>query len=46
LDDDETYVFKLDLNHWFYALPPSQISQSKNILLQNKEYAGSFDPLQ
>ncbi|NRF41920.1 RagB/SusD family nutrient uptake outer membrane protein [Pedobacter foliorum] len=46
LDGDGTYKFNLDLNHWFYALPPSQISQSKNVLLQNKEWGGTFDPLQ
>jgi len=46
LDGDPAYKFNLDLNHWFYALPPSQISQSKNVLLQNKEWGGTFDPLQ
>jgi len=46
LDGDAAYKFNLDLNHWFYALQPSQISQSKNVLLQNKEWGGTFDPLQ
>ncbi|SMC92053.1 RagB/SusD family nutrient uptake outer membrane protein [Pedobacter nyackensis] len=46
LDGDASYKFNLDLNHWFYALQPSQISQSKNVLLQNKEWGGTFDPLQ
>lgn len=46
LDGDESFKFNLDLSHWFYAIPPSQISQSKNILEQNKEWGGSFDPLQ
>ncbi|WP_290708853.1 RagB/SusD family nutrient uptake outer membrane protein [Flavihumibacter sp. CACIAM 22H1] len=46
LDGDETFKFNLDLNHWFYAIPPNQISQSKNVLEQNNEWGGSFDPLQ
>ncbi len=46
LDGDESFKFNLDLNHWFYAIPPGQISQSKNILEQNNEWGGSFDPLQ
>lgn len=46
LDGDETFKFNFDLNHWFYAIPPGQISQSKNVLEQNKEWGGSFDPLQ
>lgn len=28
------------------AYTESQISQSKNVLLQNKEWGGTFDPLQ
>ena len=46
LDNDASFKFNLDLNHWFYALPESQISQSKNVLQQNKEWGGQFDPLQ
>jgi len=46
LDGDASFQFKLDLNHWFYALKPDQISQSKNVLQQNKEWGGTFDPLQ
>ncbi|SMO72118.1 RagB/SusD family nutrient uptake outer membrane protein [Solitalea koreensis] len=46
LDNDPAYKFNLDLNHWFYAIPPGQISQSKNVLTQNKEWGGTFDPLQ
>ncbi|NQX40888.1 Starch-binding associating with outer membrane [Pedobacter steynii] len=45
LDGDINYKFNLDLNHWFWALSPSQISQSKGVLLQNKEWGGTFDPL-
>lgn len=45
LDEDPNCRFNLDLNHWFYALNPNQISQSKNKLEQNKEWGGSFDPL-
>lgn len=46
LDGDPNFKFNLDLNHWFYAIPPAQISQSKNVILQNKEWGGTFDPLQ
>lgn len=46
LDGDPNYGFNLSLNHWFYALNPNQISQSKNILEQNNEWGGSFDPLE
>ncbi len=46
LDGDANFKFNLDLNHWFYALPENQISQSKGILQQNKEWGGAFDPLQ
>lgn len=46
LDGDESIKFNLDLNHWFYPISPSNISQSKNVLLQNKEWGGTFDPLQ
>jgi hypothetical protein len=41
-----TQIFNLDLNHWFYALPPAQISIEPDMLPQNKEWGGSFDPLQ
>ncbi|SDE10641.1 RagB/SusD family nutrient uptake outer membrane protein [Niabella drilacis] len=46
LDGDPAYKYNLDLNHWFNALPANQISQSKNVLTQNKEWGGTFDPLQ
>ncbi|WP_346318014.1 RagB/SusD family nutrient uptake outer membrane protein [Chitinophaga sp. YIM B06452] len=46
LDGDANFKFNLDLNHWFYALPENQISQSKGVLQQNKEWGGPFDPLQ
>ncbi len=46
LDGDENFKFNLDLNHWFYALNPSNISQSKDVLKQNKEWGGTFDPLE
>jgi len=46
LDGDATFRFNLDLSHWFYALKPEQISQSQNVLQQNIEWGGSFDPLQ
>lgn len=46
LDGDPSYFFNLSFNHWFYALSPNQISQSMNKLEQNKEWGGSFDPLQ
>jgi len=46
IDNDPQYKFNLDLHHWFFAIPPDQISQSKDVLLQNSEWGGSFDPLQ
>lgn len=46
LDNDANFKFNLDLNHWFYALPESQLSQSKGALKQNTEWGGTFDPLQ
>jgi len=46
VDGDPAYRFNLDLNHWFNALKPEQISQSKNVLQQNVEWGGTFDPLQ
>ncbi|HKO80344.1 MAG TPA: RagB/SusD family nutrient uptake outer membrane protein [Chitinophagaceae bacterium] len=46
LDDDPSFKFNLDLNHWFFAIPPTQISQSKNVITQNNEWGGPFDPLQ
>ncbi|RPD39940.1 RagB/SusD family nutrient uptake outer membrane protein [Chitinophaga barathri] len=46
LDNDPNFKFNMDLNHWFYALPESQLSQSKGVLKQNKEWGGDFDPLQ
>ncbi|MEX6689527.1 RagB/SusD family nutrient uptake outer membrane protein [Danxiaibacter flavus] len=41
-----TDVYNLDLNHWFYALNPAQISIEPQNLPQNNEWGGSFDPLQ
>jgi hypothetical protein len=46
LDGDASFKFNLDENHWFFALKPDQISQSKNVLQQNMEWGGTFDPLQ
>ena len=46
LDNDPDFKFNLDLGHWFYALPENQLSQSKGVLKQNKEWGGPFDPLQ
>ncbi|TAN01742.1 MAG: RagB/SusD family nutrient uptake outer membrane protein [Chitinophagaceae bacterium] len=46
LDGDPNYKFNYDLNHWFYAIPPSQISQEPAMLPQNKDWGGTFDPLQ
>lgn len=45
LDGDSNYYFNLSLNHWFYPLNPDQISQSKNVLEQNIEWGGTFDPV-
>lgn len=45
LDGDNAIKFNLDLTHWFYAIPPSQVTQSKNVIIQNNEWGGSFDPL-
>ncbi len=39
-------VYNLDLNHWFNALNPSQMSIEPDMLPQNKEWGGTFDPLQ
>ncbi|WP_029279651.1 RagB/SusD family nutrient uptake outer membrane protein [Pedobacter borealis] len=38
--------YNLNLNHWFNALNPAQISIEPDQLPQNKEWGGSFDPLQ
>ncbi|MCD8136367.1 MAG: RagB/SusD family nutrient uptake outer membrane protein [Parabacteroides gordonii] len=46
VDGDPNYKFDLDLNHWFYAMNPEQISQSMGKLEQNKEWGGTFDPLE
>lgn len=46
VDGDPGYYFDLDLNHWFYALNPNQISQSRGKLEQNVEWGGTFDPLE
>lgn len=39
-------TYNLDLNHWFNALHPTQISAEPDQLPQNKEWGGPFDPLQ
>lgn len=39
-------VYHLDLNHYFYALNPAQISQEPDKLPQNNDWGGTFDPLQ
>lgn len=46
IDFDPSIGFKLDLNHWFFALNPAQISIEPDVLEQNKEWGGAFDPLQ
>lgn len=38
--------YKLSLNHWFNSLNPAQISIEPDQLPQNKEWGGTFDPLQ
>jgi len=38
--------FNLSLNHWFYALNPAQVSIEPDVLQQNNEWGGTFDPLQ
>ncbi|MNR51947.1 hypothetical protein D3C85_1717080 [compost metagenome] len=38
--------YKLSLNHWFNSLDPAQISIEPDQLPQNKEWGGTFDPLQ
>lgn len=45
LDEDPAFKFNFDLNHWFYPVSPANISQSKNVLEQNIEWGGTFDPL-
>jgi len=44
LDGDAAYKFALDLTHWFYALPPAQITKEPTQLPQNIEWGGTFDP--
>lgn len=39
-------TYNLSLNHWFNSLNPAQISIVPAELPQNKEWGGSFDPLQ
>jgi hypothetical protein len=46
LDGDPSYVFNLDLNHWFYPLSLAQMTLEPANLPQNKEWGGTFDPLQ
>lgn len=41
---DQTY--NLSLTHWFNSLNPAQISITPDELPQNKEWGGTFDPLQ
>ena len=38
--------YNLDLNHWFNSLNPAQISVRPALYPQNKEWGGTFDPLQ
>lgn len=38
--------YKLSLKHWFNSLNPAQISIEPDQLPQNKEWGGTFDPLQ
>lgn len=45
LDNDaNTFKFKLDLNHWFYAISKADIDSNSKIE-QNNEWGGTFDPL-
>ena len=46
IDFDPSIFFNLSLTHWFYALNPSQVSIEPNMLPQNNEWGGTFDPLQ
>lgn len=46
IDFDPSIGFNLDINHWFFALNPAQISIEPDVLEQNKEWGGTFDPLQ
>jgi hypothetical protein len=44
--DGAGYSYNVDLNHWFTALSPVNISTAPDQLQQNKEWGGTFDPLQ
>ncbi|MCU7552530.1 RagB/SusD family nutrient uptake outer membrane protein [Chitinophagaceae bacterium LB-8] len=44
--DGAGYSYNYDLNHWFNALNPAQMSTEPDQLPQNKEWGGTFDPLQ
>ncbi|ATP55742.1 RagB/SusD family nutrient uptake outer membrane protein [Pedobacter ginsengisoli] len=46
IDGDADYKYNFTTNHWFFAINPAHISQSKDVLKQNKEWGGTFDPLQ
>lgn len=45
LDGNKDYNFNLDLNHWFYPIKQEDLDRNSK-LQQNKEWGGSFDPLQ
>lgn len=45
LDGGEQYAFNYDLNHWFYPIAKNDLDRN-SLLEQNKEWGGSFDPLQ
>jgi hypothetical protein len=46
INKTSSQVYNLDLNHWFMALNPAQISIEPDMLPQNNEWGGTFDPLQ
>lgn len=45
LDGDKSYQFNLDLNHWFYPISKNALDRNSK-LEQNKEWGGTFDPLE
>lgn len=44
LDGDKSYMFNLDLNHWFYPIAQNDLDRNSK-LEQNNEWGGTFDPL-
>lgn len=45
LDGGEQYTFNYDQNHWFYPIAKNDLDRN-SYLEQNKEWGGTFDPLQ